>query len=205
DFPPYGAISFMQETIRSRPGEVVLLAIGPLTNVALLFAMDPEIPSLLKELVLMSGVFTSGNGHGPGAREWNVISDPMASAMVYKTRPPKFTAIGLEVTTKCVLDADECRRKFTEAGGPLSIVAEMAEVWFKGRNHITFHDPLAGAIIFEPELCEYRDGLVRVESAETPLAGLTSFNAGADQKPHRIATQVNSQAFFDHYFEVVNS
>lgn len=204
DFAPNTALEFMRRAIRERPGEITLLAVGPLTNVALLFAVDPEIPSLLRELVLMCGVFTAGNGHGPGAREWNAFCDPVATAITYRARPPRFTSIGLEVTTRCRLDADECRRRFAAAGGPLSLVAEMAEVWFRGRPAITFHDPLAGAVLFAPELCRYAEGLVTVETHSEPLAGMTVWNPRADEQPHRIAVEVDPQRFFAHYFEVVS-
>jgi purine nucleosidase len=203
DFEPYSAVSFLQRTIRERPNEITLLAIGPMTNLGLLFSLDPEIPSLLKELVLMCGVFTAGNGHGPGSREWNAMSDPAATAITYKARPPRFTSVGLEVTTKCVLGADECRDRFRKAAGPLTIVADMAEVWFRGRQAITFHDPLASAVMFEPGLCEYADGEVSVHASGHGIAGLTAFDRRADEKPHRVATQVDSEAFFTHYFDVV--
>jgi purine nucleosidase len=199
------AIEFLRQMIRARPQEITLLAIGPMTNLALLFTVDAEIPSLLKQLVLMCGVFTAGNGQGPASREWNAMVDPIATAIVYRARPPRFTSIGLEVTTRCNLSADECRRRFKEAGGPLEIVAEMAEVWFRGRKEITFHDPLAAAVIFEPKLCEYAEGEVSVETVSPSLAGLTSFNARAEQKPHRIAVKVDPQRLFKHYFEVVNN
>jgi len=205
DYPPNTAIEFLRRTIRAHPKEITLLAVGPLTNVGLLFATDPEIPSLLKELVLMCGVFTAGNGHGPAAREWNALVDPIATAIVFRARPPRFTSIGLEVTTRCQLHADECRRRFKEAGGPLEIVADMAEVWFRGRQEITFHDPLAGAIIFEPQICDYAEGEVTVETTSLSLAGLTAFNGRSEKKPHRIATKVDAAQFFKHYFEVVNS
>jgi purine nucleosidase len=198
------AIEFLRQTIRARPQEITLLAIGPLTNLALLFAIDAEIPSLLKELVLMCGVFTAGNGQGPAAREWNAMVDPIATAIVYRARPSRCTSIGLEVTTRCQLSADECRRRFREAGGPLEIVAEMAEVWFRGRKEITFHDPLAAAVIFEPNLCEYAEGEVSVETVSASLAGLTAFNTRSEQKPHRVAVKVNAPQFFEHYFEIVN-
>ena len=199
DWPVNTAVEFMRDAIRSRPGEIPLLTIGPLTNIALLYAMDPEIPSLLREVVHMCGVFTAGNGHGPGAMEWNALVDPIATAMVYATRPPRSTSIGLEVTTKCRLEADECRRRFKELGGPLEIVADMAEIWFHGRPEITFHDPLAGATIFEPDLCAYSEGRVDVHIQE-PLAGLTRFSPGADGAPHRIAVAVDPARFFEHYF-----
>ena len=78
DFPPNTAVEFLRQTIRSRPGEITLLTIGPLTNIGLLFATDPEIPGLLKRLVMMCGVFTQP------AREWNALLNPHASAIVYR-------------------------------------------------------------------------------------------------------------------------
>lgn len=203
DFPRHEAIDFIRRTVRSRPGEVTLLAIGPLTNVAALFAVDPEIPGLLKQLVLMCGVFTAGAGHGPGEREWNALSDPTATAVVFRTPVPNFTSVGLEVTMKCRMSPQECRQRFAKAGGALSIVAEMAEIWFRGRPEIVFHDPLAGAVIFQPELCRYQTGRVRVELGSPMLSGLTWFYPPAEKKMHRIAVDVDSRAFFAHYFEIV--
>jgi purine nucleosidase len=78
------AIEFMREAIHSRPGEITLLAIGPLTNVAALFASDPAIPGLLKQVVLMCGTY----GHTYAGRlchtEWNAHCDPVAAAVVFQ-------------------------------------------------------------------------------------------------------------------------
>ncbi len=52
DHNPPPAVDFLRDTIRARPAEIMLLAIGPLTNLGVLFALDPEMPSLLKQLVL---------------------------------------------------------------------------------------------------------------------------------------------------------
>ena len=56
-FPQGEAIEFMRRTIRENPGEITLIAVGPMTNIALLFLTDPEIPHLLKRLCLMCGRF----------------------------------------------------------------------------------------------------------------------------------------------------
>lgn len=195
DWPACTAVDFMRRTIRSRPGEVVLLSIGPLTNVALLFALDPEIPSLLRSLVSMAGVF-----YEPAQREWNCLVDPMATAMVYNARPPRHLSIGLDVTTKCTMPAEEVRRRFT--GPLLSVVREMAEVWFTERPQIMFHDPLAAAVIFKPELCMYEDGLVSVPCDNDPgKQGHTLFATGG-AAPHRVAQRVDVNGFFEEYFSV---
>src|SRR5947209_1296587 len=59
EFAPNAAVSFLRETIHARPGEITLLAVGPMTSLGILFAIDPEVPRLLKRLVLMCGVFTT--------------------------------------------------------------------------------------------------------------------------------------------------
>jgi purine nucleosidase len=198
------SIEFMRKTILDRPGEITLLSIGPMTNVALLFALDPTIPSKLRQLVLMAGVFT-GEGEwrfGPGHREWNVLCDPPAGAAVYAARPAKHTSIGIDVTSCCRLNADEARQRLGAVPG-MQLVVEMAEVWFSRSREVTFHDPLAAATIFEPDLCTYVEGSVRVEVISPPLAGLTQFDRRSEVKPHRIATHVDAPRFFEHYFDVV--
>lgn len=198
DFAPGTAVPFMQQLIRSRPGEITLLAVGPLTNVALLFAMDPEIPSLLKRLVLMAGVYTTTISGAPRA-EWNVLLDPHAAARVFQSPVPETVAYGLDVTMRCALDAAECRRRFQ--GPVLSVVAEMAEVWFQRRPTIVFHDPLAAAALFEPELCTYEAGRVEVELGSPRTAGITHWEPHPDG-PHRIALGVDAERFFARYFSV---
>ena len=101
-FPKGRAISFLRETIYSHPGEIMLLAIGPLTNIALLFSMDPEIPSLLKGLVMMCGVFTNRLA-GVGPLEWNAMLDPHATAISYHHDVKMHRSVGLDVTCQVTM------------------------------------------------------------------------------------------------------
>jgi len=195
------AITFMKDTIRARPHEITLLAVGPMTNIGALFAAYPDIPGILKNIVLMCGVYTGNAGHGPGAREWNADCDPCATALTYKYGAGKLLGVGLEVTTKCVVPAEECRQKFLQAGGALGIVGQMAEVWFKHAGQITFHDPLAATLIFQPEICTYATGTVTVVT-EGSLAGLTQWQSRSETHAHQIAITVNPEQFFAHYFGV---
>ena len=200
EFPHAHALGFMRDVIRENPGEIVLLAIGPLTNIALLFCMDPEIPSLLKGLVLMCGVFKKNIGHR--GVEWNAICDPYATAVVYDRSVPVHRTLGLDVTTEVVMDADEVRRRFNR--GLLRPVLDFAEIWFerRGTSHITFHDPLAGAVIFDETICTFVPSSVDVELQSMAFRGMTIGTPVGPDGRHEIAFTVDKERFFDHFFGV---
>ncbi|MBM3957220.1 MAG: nucleoside hydrolase, partial [Gemmatimonadetes bacterium] len=111
DFPTGEAVEFLRRTVRAHPGEVTLLAVGPLTNVALLFGSDPDIPSLLGGLVLMNGVFASPPA-GWRPVEWNAGCDPHAAAMVYRACAAGHRSIGLDVTCRVQMESARVRQKF---------------------------------------------------------------------------------------------
>lgn len=205
EFPENTAVQWLHETISKRPGEITLLAIGPMTNVALLFAMDPTIASKLKSLVLMCGVFAN---HLPrvGPLEWNALCDPWATHMVYRTPVPGgHTSIGLDVTMQVQIPTPECVAKFQELGGPLAVVSAMTEVWGDHADKVTFHDPLAATVIFKPEICTYEQVAVSTELKSDRLKGMTLVDWKAAQKPHRIAMGVDAKAFFSEYFGITGA
>ncbi len=196
DFPVADAIGFMQRVIRDNPGEVTLLAIGPMTNVAVLFAMDPEIPSLLDSLVLMCGIF-----EGDGRKcEWNALCDSHATDIVYRSSPKTFRSVGFDVTLKVTMDAAEVRDVFTRHE-LLRPVLDFSEIWFKqSGSKITFHDPLAAVCLFDEGVCGFERGKVTVETAEGDLAGFTKWEkdpAGS----HEVALTVDPNRFFKSYFK----
>jgi purine nucleosidase len=194
EFPQNAAIDFMRQAIRAYPHEITLLAIGPLTNVALLFALDPQIPSLLKRLVIMNGYFL-GDKKTP---EWNTKLDPHASQMVYQAGVSDVLAVGIDVTQQVKMEATELRSRFDTK--LLRPVLDFAEVWFRVRPHITFHDPLAATVIFDESICEYETGEITVELADSPIRGMTHWNP--QKSGHRIARSVDVPRFFEHYFSV---
>jgi purine nucleosidase len=198
DFPPNTAVPFLQQAIRARPGEITLLAVGPLTNVGVLLAMDPELPSLLKRLVLMGGTFSSRTPFA-ARTEWNILNDPYAAARVFAAPVPEFAAFGLDVTLTCTLPAADCRQRLR--GGPLDVVADMAEVWFHRAEQITFHDPLAAVAVFHPDVCRYERGRAEVELTSPRVPGMTHWSPD-EQGPHHVAMEVEADRFFQHYFAV---
>lgn len=201
-FPEGRAIGFLRDTIRRYPGEVTLLAIGPMTNIALLFALDPEIPRLLKALYMMIGAFTQGIVFTGMRYEWNALNDPHATAMVYNARPPIHRSVGLDVTLQVQMDATEVRQRFRTP--LLRPVLDMAEVWFQARPEVTFHDPLAAVSIFDEEVCTYERGQVEVELASARLPGMTYFSKTDDGR-HEVAMTVNPKRFFQEYFTATGS
>jgi inosine-uridine nucleoside N-ribohydrolase len=193
-FPRGQAIEFLRTTIRAHPGEVTLLAIGPMTNLALLFRADPEIPELLRSLVLMCGDF----GEQATRAEWNAYCDPHAAAIVYGARPPVHRSLGLNVTTQVVMPAAEVRQRFQTR--LLRPVLDFAEVWFQKRDSITFHDPLAAATIFDGVICDFEPGAVEVELEDGHLRGATHWRIDHPDQPHEVGMRVDAGRYFEHFF-----
>ena len=199
NFPIDQAVDFLAQMIRTHPMEVTLLTIGPLTNIGLLFSNYPDIPSLLKGLVIMGGNFDET---GPESQrvEWNVAGDPLASEIVYGTPVRLHRSLGLNVTQRVVMPAEQVRERFTAP--LLRPVLDFAEIWFAGFHpFITFHDPLAAATIFESDLCSYQHGTVRVD--HTDAGARTIWQPGGPDSLHQVAITVDVDRYFQHFFSVV--
>lgn len=202
DFPAHTAIEFLRRTIEARPGEIVLLGIGPMTNLALLFATYPHLPGLLRGVMLMCGIFRTWwhSGH----LEWNALCDPAATAIAYRPAIASHRSVPIDVTMRCQLPGPEAIARFQACGGAMGLVADMTGFWGGGRKTVTFHDPLAAVAIFKPELCQWTRGRVAVELDSKRLAGHTHLDPAADG-PHEVALEVDPAAFFEEYFAVVGA
>ena len=197
EFPRFEAVEFLRRTIRENPNEITLLAIGPMTNIAVLFTVDPEIPHLLKELVLMCGIFTDDN-----RVECNAMYDPHAAFMVYNAPVKVHRSVGLDVTLKVVMTKNEVLKRFQ--ADILKPVVDFAGVWFERFDTITFHDPLAAVTIFNDSICGFEKGNVEVELSKEGLCGCTRWNPDAQNGKHEAAFTVDADSFVKHYFKIVN-
>lgn len=224
-FPEDQALSFMQRTIRENPGEIVLVGISPMGNIARLFLLDSEIPSLLKGLYLMCGKFSeydfknwyreddAGDGDfsafephninkfmAGGSLEMNALIDPYATAVVYQNTGNIHRSVGVDMTHRVTLPMDEFQKRSAEH--PLfRPILDMAGVWFRTKDEVCFHDPLAVVSIFNDSVCKFVRGNVSVELGSKSLMGYTLFEENLNGK-HEIACSVNTEAFFDEYFSV---
>ncbi len=162
---PGHAVDFMVETIMASPGEIHLLAIGPLTNVALAFRREPRIATALRHLTIMGGVHRGIDGLGLPIGEHNFICDPEAAHVVLSSGAP-ITLVPLDVTTKVEIDREMVAR-IRAVGTPFhDAVAGQVEAYprFARRGATALHDPLAAAIVVQPLLVDTAPLVVQVET-----------------------------------------
>lgn len=202
EFPRGQAVEFLRSTIRKHPGEITLLTIGPLTNIGLLFLVDPEIPSLLKGLTMMCGYFF-GEIPDQDTLEWNAIGDYHATSIVYKAEINNHRSVGLDVTHKVKMSEQEFRAAFTSQ--LFTPVHDFSKVWFeKFYDHTVFHDPLAAAVIFKNDLCTFEKGHIEIDMYNEKTLGMTRFTKTKSGK-HETATSVDCPKFFEHFCATINN
>jgi len=163
------AVDFLAEHVRG----TTLVAIGPLTNVALLLALRPEARP--ERIVLMGGAVAEGNI--TPAAEFNIWADPEAAARVFASGID-VTMVGLDVTHRALMTpphADELRG----AGRAGKLVAELFD-FYHGFHQRTYglpgspiHDALALAHVFDPTLLELRDRHVAIDCESQLCRGRT--------------------------------
>ncbi len=144
------AADFLVETIKKYPGEVTLIAVGPLQNVADALRKEPELGKYLKRVVLMSGnIYTSAWKKEPIA-EWNVVASIKDSQVVYAAGLP-LTIVPLDSTTLVQLK-DEERNRVRKYNSPLTRSLEcLYRLWLDSPGgRMTLHDQLAVAETANP-------------------------------------------------------
>ena len=173
------------ETARERPGEVLLVATGPLTNVALALSEEPALPDLLKGFAIMGGAFDHQGNVTPAA-EANIWVDPEAAQAVFRgfAGAPEAklpVGVGLDVTERVKLDRDGVNEMCARAPdsplaaflqGSVPFYIEFYERYGSSEG-ASMHDPLALAIAIDPSLATLQTTRVEVETDGTWTRGAT--------------------------------
>jgi inosine-uridine nucleoside N-ribohydrolase len=170
------AAEMIRQIIRKFPGEVTLLTIGPLTNIATALNLDSELAGLIRGLVMMGGSLSGGNI--TPAAEFNIYVDPEAAKIVFQSGIP-ITMVGLDVTRKTSLTEDHLRE--LQAGqSPVSqaaaTIARNAIQHNRERGFLVgpnMHDSLAIAGFLDPSLLTLKEYYVDVETTGELTAGET--------------------------------
>lgn len=185
------AVEAMYRAALRWPGEVHLLAVGPLTNLALLVRTHPDVADLLAGVTLMAGRF-----FGPALPEWNVWCDPHAAAIVFESFK-NIRSVGLDVTLQTTRPGEEIWKVFQPAG---PTVSRAIEIFLRKQKseRICLHDPLAAACLFDEKLLTFERGQVQVDGAGGAAEGVTVFRPKADG-PHQVARGVDLARFCRDY------
>jgi inosine-uridine nucleoside N-ribohydrolase len=170
------AAEIIRQIVRKYPGEVTLITIGPLTNIATALNADPDLAGMVRALVMMGGSLSGGNI--TPAAEFNVYVDPEAARIVFQSGIP-VTMVGLDVTRRTSL-TDEHVRTLEAAQNPVSQAA--AKIGRNAINHNrergylvgpNMHDSLAVAGFLDPAILKLQDYYVDVETTGELTAGET--------------------------------
>ena len=175
------AAAALVDRILADPGEITLVAIGPLTNVAVALSLEPRIAAAVKEIIVMGGAFMRTTSVLAMPGEFNIWIDPEAAAIVLNSGAP-LRFIGLDVTLQVQLNrADADRLKAT--GRPFAGYAgECAHAWidyladaYPGQDFHSapMHDALAVAAVSRPHLVTWRPARVEVEVCSPITRGVT--------------------------------
>ncbi len=169
------AVDFIIRTIMDNPGQITLVPIGPLTNIAAAIIREPRIAAHVKEIVLMGGVTRlADNGAELPAIEHNIKSDPEAASLVFSSGAP-IVMVGLDVTMKVRIGRKEWS-ELKRSGDPANAaLARLIERWFGviGQDWTAMHDPLAVAMLVDRSLCRTKQMKVRIEYDRRHPSGQT--------------------------------
>ena len=189
------AVEFIQDQASARPGDVTLIALGPLTNVAEAIRKEPRLRDWLREIVVMGGAVEVPGNVTPFA-EFNIHSDPRAANVVLSSGIP-ITLVGLDVGNSVAFGrTDTDWRSAASIGGEL--VSRIVEGWFDlhpDRGRCVLCDPITVAAAIRPDLFDYRQATVTVDELG-PERGRTR----ADYGPGNVSVALDVDVERTHRF-----
>ncbi len=204
---------------RSRPGQLTLVTLGPLSNVAVALEREPALPKLLKGLVMMVGAYRSPGNTAP-TMEWNAGVDPEALAATIagwaETDAPLPLAFGLDVTERAKMTPDHLERLAQAAGQPddpvVGFVGDALRFYFEFHSRYDgfygafIHDALVVAAALDPSLVRTEALTVEVELDGRWTTGetVTDWRRHWGREPNlAIAVEADTSAFFERFVERV--
>ncbi len=214
---PIRAPQAIVDVILAHPHEVTLLPIGPLTNIAMAYLIEPKIAGLVKEVVIMGGAVRCPGNITPTA-EANFFHDPHAAQIVIRAGWPIYLA-GLDVCAYGMIP-DDMLYKICKSDKPLTPYIAGAVPFFKNflethgfaHNEVDFPDALAAAYLLEPEMFDVEEvhlfveaeGSCQGQSVEVPhgkwyenLEDIRTFEADNSLAPVNVMFKAKTDRFID--------
>ena len=204
---PTHAVDFITSKIMEMKGELTLITIGPLTNLAAAIIKEPRIVENVKEVFMMGGVTRLFNGLNLPFREHNIYCDPEAARIVLNSGMP-ITMVPLDVTLRVTINRDDLKR-ISSVGTPLTdAITSMVECYlrYRGRDYTYLHDPLAVAVSIDESLVKMRDMRIVVETRGLESTGQTlPLPPRPDGRNVRVCIDVDEGRFKDFFMERICS
>ncbi|MEM7099708.1 MAG: nucleoside hydrolase [Pseudomonadota bacterium] len=225
DIPAAGnqpdAVTFIIDTVRARPHEVTLVAVGRMTNLALAVRKAPDIAKLVKRVVIMGGVLGSTGipGNVTPVAEANIFGDPHAADEMMRADWP-LVMVGLDVTMKTIMTNDLVERlaQHSQMGALLAEIGAFYQRFYREvlkREGYPVHDSLAVAYLMAPHLFETQAGPIRVATeglsmGQTIMGDMSraanyALDGWLDVPDKQACISVQAQAVLDLYMETLMS
>lgn len=189
------APEYIIQSARQRPGELTLICVGPLTNLAVALRLEPELARLVRRVVVMGGVFQNPGNVTPYA-EFNIWGDPEAAAEVSLSMLP-LTFVGLDVTHQTNLERADWEALAEQGGDEARLIHALLRQSLdeRGRERFHLHDPLTIAVAVWPELVTTEHWGVAVQTGSTRDLGLTALSRVLALPRHEVALSVDAAEF----------
>lgn len=199
---------YLIEQIMSRPGEVTLVALGPLTNVAIAIRKEPRIVQNVKEVFVMGGAIQHP-GNTTALAEFNTYVDPHAAHVVFHSGMPMILT-PLDVTYQCIFTKDDLNR-LEKIDSPITkFISDSTRFYMEFHDEYqkidgcVINDPMTLALTFMPEICDYQDLVVDVDISTGVGLGNTFadfYNYEKKPKNMKVAMGVRPRMFMELFLE----
>lgn len=204
------AVDKIIEIVRSNPKEISLLVIGPQTNIAQAFQKDPELPGLIKQIVMMGGAIEV-NGNKSRVAEFNIFCDPQAAEIVFNSHVPK-VIIPLDVCNTIPLFLEDFEKlkgsNLYESVMPIMKNYIRAIRQFEDHQGALVYDALAAYYFLHPETFTLADMDVRIETKGEYTLGMTV----ADRRVYiekdincQVVTKIDRDHFTKDFLSILGS
>ena len=199
---------FLIEKVMSNPGEITLVAVGPLTNVAMAIRKEPKFAKSLKEIIIMGGAIRH-EGNTTALAEFNTYVDTHATHIVFHAGIPT-TLVPLDVTYQCLLTAEDVGRLMKIDSPIPKFIKDTTAFYmefhesYQGVKGCIINDPLALALTFAPELCDYEELPVDVDISGGVSMGKTFadfYNYNKKPANMKVALGVRARDFIELFLE----
>jgi purine nucleosidase len=196
---PAKAWDFLARLVSDTPGELTLVATGPLTNVAYAFELYPELPGILAGLVLMGGAYSLtpyGKGNRTPFAEFNIWQDPEAAYIVFNSGADIF-AVGLDVTMdpEACLNSQHLEQIKTRHTPAAHLAAQLLEYEVEYHTYCRMHDPLALATLLDASLLDFTSARVEVVTGNDWDRGVTRILSSSSSQLIHVASAVDGPRF----------